>query len=96
MEKARQEEIIEALHEKGALQSCPRCSNLQFEVIGEAAIPLSAQRGSQWWAMAPEIPVVLVSCTNCGYIAQHATRLLDLKRERNGRGGRGALYSIGG
>ena len=80
MGKQRQEEIIKALQEKGASGSCPRCSNLQFEVIGEAVIPLSAPRGSKWWAVMPEIPVILVSCTSCGYIAQHAARLLDLKR----------------
>jgi uncharacterized Zn finger protein len=80
MDKQRQEEIIKALQEKHASGSCPRCSNLQFEVIGEATIPLAPPRGSFWGAGAPEIPVVLVSCTNCGYIAQHATRLLELKR----------------
>ena len=80
MDKQRQEEIIKALQEKHASGSCPRCSNLQFEVIGEAMIPLAPPRGSFWGPGAPEIPVVLVSCTNCGYIAQHAARLLDLKR----------------
>jgi hypothetical protein len=80
MDKKRQEEIIKALEAKGASRSCPRCSNLQFEVIGEALLPLYEPRGSPLWATAPEIPVVLVSCTNCGYIAQHAARLLDLKR----------------
>jgi hypothetical protein len=80
MDKQRQEEIIKVLQEKGASGSCPRCSNLQFEVIGEAMIPLAPPRGSFWGPGAPEIPVILVSCTNCGYIAQHAMRLLGLKR----------------
>jgi uncharacterized Zn finger protein len=81
VDKSRQEEIIKALQEKHASGSCPRCSNLQFEVIGESAIPLSAPRGSKWWGVTPEIPVVLVSCTNCGYIAQHAAGLLGLARQ---------------
>lgn len=84
MDKQRQEEIIKALEEKHASGSCPRCSNLQFEVIGESTITLTLDYAS--WPLGlpiprhPTIPVVLVSCTNCGYIAQHATRLLDLKR----------------
>lgn len=80
MDKARQEEIIKALQEKQASGACPRCSTYQFEVIGEARIPLAPPKGSFWGPGAPEIPVVLVSCTNCGFIAQHATRLLNLKR----------------
>jgi predicted RNA-binding Zn-ribbon protein involved in translation (DUF1610 family) len=80
MDKSRQEQVIIALKEKGATHACPRCGNLEFEVIGEAGIPLSPPRGSFWGGPTPEIPVILVSCNNCGYIAQHATRLLELKR----------------
>jgi hypothetical protein len=80
MDKSRQEEVIVALKDKGATQPCPRCRNLEFEVIGEALLPLFEPRGSPRWSTAPEIPIVLVSCTNCGFIAPHATRLLDLKR----------------
>jgi predicted nucleic-acid-binding Zn-ribbon protein len=78
MDKQRQEQIISALKEKGAIQVCPRCRNLEFEVIGESMIPLT-DRQSPLGGHA-QIPTILVSCTNCGYIAQHATRLLELKR----------------
>ena len=81
MDKNRQEEIIKALQEKGASGSCPRCSNLQFEVIGEMDIEVN--RPIPWRTFGPihsKLPVILVSCTNCGYIAQHAARILDLKR----------------
>ena len=82
MDKHRQEEIIKALQEKHASESCPRCGNLQFEVIGESTIAINQERGIPGLPspIRPAIPVILVSCTNCGYIAQHATRLLDLKR----------------
>jgi uncharacterized Zn finger protein len=80
MNKARQEQVIIALKEKGATQPCPRCKNLEFEVIGEAGIPIAAPRGSFWGGPAPEIPVVLVSCKNCGYISQHAIGMLGLRR----------------
>jgi hypothetical protein len=80
MDRNRQEQVIIALKEKGATQPCPRCRNLEFEDIGEALLPLFEPRGSPLWATAPEIPVMLISCTNYGYIAHHARRLLDLKR----------------
>jgi hypothetical protein len=80
MDKHRQEGIIKALESKNALQPCPRCLNKQFEVIGEAGIPLAPDKGDSWFGPAPAVPVVLVSCTNCGYIAHHATGLLGLSR----------------
>jgi hypothetical protein len=80
MDKARQEEIIKALESKNAVQPCLRCRNKQFEVIGEAAIPLAAEKGSQWFGPAPAVPVILVLCNNCGFIAHHATGLLGLAR----------------
>ena len=83
MDKRRQEQVIIALKEKGATQACPRCRNLEFEVIGESMITLNREPqmvpGLPGYA-PPAIPIILVSCTNCGYIAQHATRLLNLKR----------------
>jgi uncharacterized Zn finger protein len=83
MDKQRQEEIIKALQEKGASGSCPRCSNYQFEVIGETTIMLNPKPPLFVGLPAsrpPTIPVILVSCTNCGYIAQHAARPLNLTR----------------
>jgi hypothetical protein len=80
MDKERQEQAIVALKDKGATQPCPRYGNLEFEVIGEALVALAPPQGSFWGPGAPEIPVVLVSCTNCAYISPHATRLLGLKR----------------
>jgi hypothetical protein len=83
MEKQRQEEIIKALQEKHASGLCPRCSNLQFEVIGESTIALNPERGILGLPRpaGSAIPVILVSCTNCGYIAQHATDILGLSRQ---------------
>jgi hypothetical protein len=81
MDKARQEQVIIALKEKGAIQPCPRCLNKQFEVIGEAGIPLVPERGASWFGPAPAVPVILVSCSNCGYIAHHAAGLLGLAKQ---------------
>ncbi|MGH8070222.1 MAG: hypothetical protein ACRERE_34270 [Candidatus Entotheonellia bacterium] len=84
MDKNRQEQIIIALKEKHATQPCPRCNNLEFEVIGEGMIEINPDEGS--WIVGgirrtqPGVPVILVSCSNCGYIAYHAKALLGLTR----------------
>ena len=84
MEKNRQEQVIVALKEKGATQPCPRCRNLEFEVIGESMLEVSRERYE--WTVGdpklklPAVPVILISCTKCGYIAQHAAGLLGLAR----------------
>ena len=77
MDKQRQEEVIKALQEKHATGSCPRCSNLQFDVVGEGMLQLKEDpRFLEAW----QVPVILVSCTNCGYIAQHVAAVLGMKR----------------
>lgn len=77
MEKKRQEEIIEILRLRNAIQPCPRCRNLMLEIIGETKIPLSDRRNPITLAQ-PELPVILVSCGNCGYITHHAKGVLGL------------------
>jgi len=77
MDRNRQEQIIIALKEKGVTQPCPRCRNLEFEVIGETKILLTDRRNFLTLQHS-ELPVILVSCSNCGYITHHATALLGL------------------
>jgi predicted nucleic-acid-binding Zn-ribbon protein len=84
MDKNRQELVISALKEKGALLPCPRCRNLEFEVIGEGMVEISHDE-SKWHVgayhvMLPAVPVILVSCNNCGYIAYHARAVLGLPK----------------
>ena len=85
MEKARQEQAIIALKEKGATQPCPRCRNLEFEVIGDAMVLINENRNDVpaigVRPVHPGVPVILVSCTNCGYIAHHATGVLGIARQ---------------
>jgi hypothetical protein len=86
MDKYRQEQVISALKEKGAILPCPRCRNLEFEVIGEGTIAISPDKNVplasvfQPMNLNPEVPVILVSCNRCGYIAQHARALIGLVR----------------
>jgi hypothetical protein len=78
MEKQRQEEIIKLLTEKGAIQPCPRCLNPQFELLGESSVPLQPDVTPPW-AGTLQVPVILVACKRCGFITQHAQKVLDQK-----------------
>jgi ribosomal protein S27AE len=77
MDTQRQEKIVKALELKVS-RNCPRCDWPEFEVIGEASIPLVAEQGRSWFGPPPALPIILVSCKNCGFLAQHTRRLLDL------------------
>ena len=81
MDKNRQEQVIIALKEKGATQPCPRCNNLEFEILRETKIELSTQP-AVFGLPAPRltVPVLLISCKRCGYIAQHSQGILGLAR----------------
>jgi len=76
MEQQRQEEIIKLITEKKAVEPCPRCKNPQFELVGESTISLNPEI-TRNWAGTRQIPVILVACKRCGYIAYHAEKVLD-------------------
>ena len=82
MDNQRQEDVIRALTSHGVKLSCPRCGNERFEFIGESVIPLNEQPGIAV-ASSSAIPVVLVACTMCGYITQHAQGPLNLLGGQN-------------
>ena len=80
MDKARQEQIIIALKEKGATQPCPRCRNPEFEAVGETWIPLVLDQVNIFGNRSAQLPVILISCKRCGYIAPHSKGVLGLAR----------------
>jgi ribosomal protein S27AE len=84
MDRQRQDQVIIALKDKGASRPCPRCGNLEFEVIGENMLEIG-RWGAEWVVgdpkyKLPAVPVILISCKNCGFIAQHAAGPLGVVR----------------
>lgn len=80
MDTDRQNEAIQALRSKGVSQPCPRCRNDRFEVVGEAVVPLNEEPGKVVVG-GPAVPVILVACSNCGLLTQHAQGPLGLIRQ---------------
>lgn len=71
------DEVNSKLKEKGALLPCPRCGKSQFHYAGESEMPLStpANRTNALFQTIPapsSIPIIIISCDNCGYLIQHA------------------------
>jgi ribosomal protein S27AE len=82
MDKQRQEEIIRVLQAKGVDKPCPRCGNEKFELIGESGLQLQENPNPLMWEiMGPVVPVILISCSRCGFLTQHAQGPLGLARQ---------------
>jgi len=63
MDKERQEEIIKLLTSKGVVKPCPRCSNPQFELVGETSVQLNLEAGPRG-VSHPTVPVILLRVTS--------------------------------
>ena len=79
MEDARRKEIVAALNAKGVRNPCPRCGHKQFELVGQGLIGLNDDPNVMALG-GPAVPIVIVACSNCGYISQHAQGALGLMK----------------
>ena len=86
MDKNRLNEIIKSLENKQVNQPCPRCSSNNFSIVGESEISVTQRMPPAGGLMGlagstPKIitmPIIIVTCNNCGYVSQHAQAALGL------------------
>ena len=78
----QKQEIIELLKKRGAKRPCPRCRNKNFALIDgyfnqpiHKSIPVSI---TDIVHKGPYISSLVVVCTRCGYLSQHALSVLGL------------------
>ncbi|QEL14146.1 hypothetical protein [Limnoglobus roseus] len=71
MNQEVREEVIRALIAKGATRPCSRCGTLHFEIVTEVDIPIPDENAM--------LPAVIVACTHCGFISQHALGRLGIQ-----------------
>jgi hypothetical protein len=76
------QKITEALKKRGAKKPCPRCKNRNFVLIDgyfnqpiQQSIPVSITDITN---QGPFISSIVVVCTRCGYLSQHALSVLGL------------------
>ncbi len=79
IDKNRNDQIIKVLEAKGARQPCSRCGAARFEIVGESNIPLQDDPNILRIG-GPSVPTVIVACSSCGHVWQHALGVLGLLR----------------
>ncbi len=85
----QKQKIVEALRERGAFRSCPRCGNNGFTLLdGYSNQQVQADIGVTVLG-GPSIPTIVVVCNRCGWLAQHALGFLGLLRSETGAAGGG-------
>lgn len=74
--------ITETLRKRGAKLPCPRCKNRNFAILDgyfnqpiQKSIPV---RITDITSQGPFISSIVVVCTRCGYLSQHALSVLGL------------------
>lgn len=78
MTQEEKDKIIHKLTEKGAQHPCPRCGHKSFTLLdGYFSHPLQANI-SDLVLGGISVPSVVVVCTNCGFLSQHALGSLGL------------------
>lgn len=70
--------IIAALEAKNVSKQCPRCTNNKWnaEVLGIVVHPL---RHKGFSVPPPLIPILLLTCNNCGWTAMHNLNVLGIE-----------------
>ncbi len=87
MAQDRRQLIIDALKGKGVDRGCPRCGHLHFSVVAETLIPIQSDPDAVGTGDLSSVPAVIVACSNCGFLTQHALGALGLFPEEVARAG---------
>jgi len=87
MKEEEKQRIIKALEEHGASLPCPRCGNQQFTLL-DGYFNQTIQTELKGMVIGgPSVPSVVVVCTRCGYMSQHALGVLGLLPKEGGKNG---------
>lgn len=78
MDQDQKNAIIKNLEEKGAKLPCPRCGKTHFSIIDGYFNHILQKEYNSLVIGGPTIPVVVIACTNCGFLSQHALGGLGL------------------
>jgi hypothetical protein len=78
MDQDRKNKVIAALQARDAKLPCSRCGHNQFEIVGETILPIQTNPNVLSIG-GPSIPTVIVGCSKCGHVWQHALMSLALK-----------------
>jgi len=78
LSQEQKENIIKVLEEKGAKLPCPRCGHNNFMLL-DGYFNQTIQTELNGMVLGgPSVPSVVVACTHCGFLSQHALGVLGL------------------
>jgi hypothetical protein len=72
------QQIVQKLQERGISSNCPRCGNAQF-TLADGFFNQTIQKDLVNMTIGgPSIPTIVLICTKCGFVSQHALGVLGL------------------
>lgn len=80
----QRQKILEALEKAGVKLPCPRCTNQDFALLDGYLNNLVQAEVGGFVIGGPSVPSVVVVCSRCGYLAQHALGVLGLLPRQEG------------
>jgi predicted nucleic-acid-binding Zn-ribbon protein len=106
MNQSELKEATDSLAKKRANQPCPRCSSNDFSIVGESEISVARAHIRPSNALAglgslpfikTTMPVIIITCDNCGYVVQHAkAALVTIKNKLAVAGGLRGFANVSG
>jgi len=78
MREEQKQKIIKALEERKVILPCPRCGNEHFTLLDGYFNQTIQTELTGIVIGGPSVPSIVVVCTQCGYLSQHALGVLGL------------------
>jgi len=86
LSQEQKKQIIMELEKRGATLPCPRCGNRNFVILeGYFNQPMSTEVGAIVLG-GPTVPSVVIGCSRCGFLSQHALGILGMMPEKKDKG----------
>lgn len=85
--RTRNDDLIDALKNKGATNPCSRCGRNHFEIVGESQVQVSQiiQSGglinSFMQPIMQPVATVIVACSFCGNLSHHVIGILTAPKK---------------
>lgn len=71
------QQLVDELTRRGAVKPCPRCGARAFTLLeGFGSLNLQPNVVAAGAFGGPSVPMVIVLCTNCGFVSPHAVGIL--------------------
>lgn len=70
------DKLTRILQERNIVADCPRCSTNEW-YVDLLALPVLPFPVTDSQVSRPDVPMLFLTCRNCGWIAMHSLKILD-------------------